>query len=424
MNTPGSYMCTCRDGYTGDGHTCIACQQNMYGPNCTKLCSERKCKFSNSSCDVKAGACDAGCQNGWTGSDCTKDINECLGSNMCGTHALCDNTEGSYICTCQTGFSGNGHNCNDVNECVEQNPCDMNADCNNTVGSYTCACRHGYSGDGKDCADVDECSGQNLCDKNASCTNTDGSYTCECRHGYSGDGNTCEDIDECLIQTMCDTNAHCNNTDGSYTCTCLHGYSEDEKTCAAADTGEPDLTGTIAAVAAGIAVLIILIVIIAVVVIRRRRLAKHEDDGHKEGTDISVPKSKKEIKLDNVYANVGDQPRPSPEGTEMTVEKKATRKTDSIIEEVDEQDNMGADGSEYYNISDFILPEGGVVVSELPRIIENIRNQPGGFETEYKKLLDGFSSSYDESQILENKTKNRYVGYYPCKCIRYQNICW
>ncbi|XP_041357584.1 receptor-type tyrosine-protein phosphatase T-like [Gigantopelta aegis] len=204
------------------------------------------------------------------------------------------------------------------------------------------------------------------------------------------------DIDECLLEKTCATNANCTNTGGSYTCTCLNGYSEDGVTCAAADTGEPDLTGTIAAVAAGIAVLIILIVIIAVIVIRRRLLAKHEDDGHKEGTDISVPKSKKEIK-----------------GTEVTVEKKATRKTDSTIEEVDEQDNIGADGSEYYNISDFILPEGGVVVSELPRIIENIRNQTGGFETEYKKLLDGFSSSYDESQILENKTKNRYVGYYP-----------
>ena len=32
----------------------------------------------------------------------------------------------------------------------------------------------------------------------------------------------------------------------------------------------------------------------------------------------------------------------------------------------------------------------------------------------FQKLSSGFSFSYDESQIPDNKTKNRFQGYYPC----------
>jgi hypothetical protein len=39
----------------------------------------------------------------------------------------------------------------DVNECVTVSPCHTNATCNNTEGSYTCTCDYGYSGDGLSC---------------------------------------------------------------------------------------------------------------------------------------------------------------------------------------------------------------------------------------------------------------------------------
>ena len=39
----------------------------------------------------------------------------------------------------------------DVDECVEQSPCDLNATCTNTPGSYSCSCNEGYSGDGRMC---------------------------------------------------------------------------------------------------------------------------------------------------------------------------------------------------------------------------------------------------------------------------------
>ena len=42
----------------------------------------------------------------------TADVNECTrGMDSCHSHATCHNTPGSYTCTCNTGFTGNGISC-------------------------------------------------------------------------------------------------------------------------------------------------------------------------------------------------------------------------------------------------------------------------------------------------------------------------
>ena len=43
----------------------------------------------------------------------------------------------------------------DIDECAEgTNNCDCNANCNNTVGSFTCTCRSGFTGDGFLCSSL------------------------------------------------------------------------------------------------------------------------------------------------------------------------------------------------------------------------------------------------------------------------------
>ena len=39
----------------------------------------------------------------------------------------------------------------DKDECAMENPCDVNAVCYNTDGSYVCRCNSGFSGYGWDC---------------------------------------------------------------------------------------------------------------------------------------------------------------------------------------------------------------------------------------------------------------------------------
>ena len=47
----------------------------------------------------------------------------------------------------------------DIDECGASSPvCDLNANCSNTRGSYICTCRTGYTGDGKTCqGNSDKC---------------------------------------------------------------------------------------------------------------------------------------------------------------------------------------------------------------------------------------------------------------------------
>ncbi|XP_068705690.1 uncharacterized protein [Montipora foliosa] len=93
----------------------------------------------------------------------------------------------------------------DVDECTASSPvCDLNAFCNNSIGSYNCTCKPGYFGDGKTCKDVDECTAASLsiCHANASCTNTLGSYNCTCKPGYIGDGKTCRRAYGALFTTL------------------------------------------------------------------------------------------------------------------------------------------------------------------------------------------------------------------------------
>ncbi|XP_041357557.1 uncharacterized protein LOC121374520 [Gigantopelta aegis] len=53
----------------------MACELNVkYGPNCNKMCNDRKCATKTSSCDM-IGTCIGGCQAGWKNTDCTEEQN-------------------------------------------------------------------------------------------------------------------------------------------------------------------------------------------------------------------------------------------------------------------------------------------------------------------------------------------------------------
>ncbi|XP_078348538.1 uncharacterized protein LOC144633566 [Oculina patagonica] len=113
----------------------------------------------------------------------------------CKNNATCQAgfTDRDYQCLCIPGFTG--HDCeNDINECTDgTHKCDVKgAVCNNTRGSYNCTCKDGFLGDGLTCTDIDECAnGSYNCDVNAVCSNTQGSYLCMCKDGFYGDGQNC-----------------------------------------------------------------------------------------------------------------------------------------------------------------------------------------------------------------------------------------
>ncbi|KAL1021714.1 hypothetical protein UPYG_G00017080 [Umbra pygmaea] len=155
-------------------------------------------------CEDKKGDFLCHCFTGWTGPNCDKDIDECNNQNGgCGHE--CNNTLGSYHCSCHTGYSLAGrHMCEDVDECQDPVVCGT-ARCVNEDGSYNCLCETGYFYDNetKTCLDVNECE-QSVCEEE--CVNSPGSFRCFCdgRQGkkLSLDLRSCQEITTCVSLTM------------------------------------------------------------------------------------------------------------------------------------------------------------------------------------------------------------------------------
>nr|XP_034312980.1 fibrillin-2 isoform X1 [Crassostrea gigas]XP_034312992.1 fibrillin-2 isoform X1 [Crassostrea gigas] len=244
-NTIGSFKCHCNEDYEGDGVRCFWKNPCTRG---THDCSENARCLAKSDetydCECLVGYKDYAAEKG---RDC-RNRDECRdGSHGCDrntTRATCTDVVGSYKCSCNKGWEGNGFpNCRDRNECIDgSHLCRGKASCVNTLGSYECACPVGYrlTEDGRSCVDINECHEESdNCHSYATCTNTQGSFLCSCNTGFEGSGVLCKDIDECYKRTAnCDAREFCTNTIGSYTCSCKTVFERNEETGKCDDINE------------------------------------------------------------------------------------------------------------------------------------------------------------------------------------------
>uniref|UniRef100_A0A3Q3X3C6 Protein CEGP1 n=1 Tax=Mola mola TaxID=94237 RepID=A0A3Q3X3C6_MOLML len=170
QTTQGSYKCTCKAGFKGDGLHC-------------------------------------------------EDIDECDLEYNGGCVHECNNIPGNYRCTCYDGFNlaHDGHNCLDVDECKFNNGGCQHT-CVNTMGSYECRCKDGFFlSDNQHTCIHRSVEGLNCMNKEHGCAHIcketpKGGVACECRpgfelarnqrgciltcnHGNGGCQHTCEDTD-------------------------------------------------------------------------------------------------------------------------------------------------------------------------------------------------------------------------------------
>ncbi|XP_052721310.1 uncharacterized protein LOC128192563 [Crassostrea angulata] len=274
QNSPGQgYTCACEPGkmLDVDKRTCIDCENGYFGTECSEKCT---CEVENTdTCDKVSGNCS--CRVGWKGMNCSEDIDECsvdANNSVCPDHSNCTNLNGTYLCTCDEGFSMSnnrcivcssttfGQNCGgqctcnfnntrscdkrdgtcycrdgwqgvncteDVLECNKTpNICGNNSVCQETTGSYKCVCKPGYTKSSKGyCENIDECTtGQHNCSIDAKCTDVDGGFNCSCRLGFRGDGHNCTDIDDCNPEP-CQNNGTCTDLINDYQCDCVAGFN-------------------------------------------------------------------------------------------------------------------------------------------------------------------------------------------------------
>ncbi|MBK6580228.1 MAG: hypothetical protein IPG17_29495 [Sandaracinaceae bacterium] len=87
------------------------------------------------------------------GGECI-DNDECERADRCGVGGTCTNEEGAFDCACnetsEPTYPGPG--CRDVDECrYGADRCSAYATCTDVVGSFSCTCETGFQGDGIDC---------------------------------------------------------------------------------------------------------------------------------------------------------------------------------------------------------------------------------------------------------------------------------
>ncbi|XP_077419237.1 signal peptide, CUB and EGF-like domain-containing protein 2 isoform X7 [Vanacampus margaritifer] len=153
------------------------------------------------------------------------------GSDGCHIDAICQTTQGSYKCTCKTGFKGDGQHCEDIDECDLEYNGGCVHECNNIPGNYRCTCYDGFNlaHDGHNCLDVDECKFNNGGCQHT-CVNTMGSYECRCKDGFflSDNQHTC--IHRSVEGLNCMNKEHgcahiCKETPkGGAACECRPGF--------------------------------------------------------------------------------------------------------------------------------------------------------------------------------------------------------
>ncbi|XP_062615400.1 fibrillin-1-like [Saccostrea cucullata] len=240
LDTEGSYRCSCYVGYrlNEDQTTCSECDAPYYGEGCSQMC---QCGAGMDRCDPVQGCV---CLTGWTGSDCSHDVNECIvNQTICGTDKICHNLQGGYRCDCRQGYRKDADRCVDVDECANagSNNCSsLTSVCENKDGGFSCRCKAGYIQKNTfECEDFDECEA-NIDGCTQICNNVNGSYDCDCHFGFSlnDDRQTCSKVqDICLLFPGLNCSYGCKQDSNNQTqgkCFCPEGYilnKSDKSSC-------------------------------------------------------------------------------------------------------------------------------------------------------------------------------------------------
>lgn len=119
--------------------------------------------------------------------------------------------EGSYECSCNPGFEGDGRRCDSVSSCANVS-CTQDAECVENGSEASCRCLPGFRGkprqifawfgtkprfpgDGYSCQPMPNqaCDVSNNCSPYAICSVLPGreDYSCSCHPGFEGDGYQC-----------------------------------------------------------------------------------------------------------------------------------------------------------------------------------------------------------------------------------------
>ncbi|KAJ8248056.1 hypothetical protein GJAV_G00237740 [Gymnothorax javanicus] len=185
------------------------CSEDYEGKNCSRLkdhCRTTSCRVIDS-CTVAVA------------SNSTPEGVRYISSNVCGPHGRCrSQAGGQFTCDCQDGFTGTYCHEN-INDC-EGSPCRNGGTCIDKVNLYQCICADGW--EGVRCEiDIDDCA-SNPCRNRGTCLDVVNDFYCECRNGWKG--KTCHSRDSQCDEATCNNGGTCSDEGDAFKCLCAPGW--------------------------------------------------------------------------------------------------------------------------------------------------------------------------------------------------------
>ncbi|KAE8583490.1 hypothetical protein XENTR_v10020541 [Xenopus tropicalis] len=201
MERVNGYECLCWKGYSGihceiDDNECFE-EPCVNGGLCLELSNQSyygtEPEFNKFSYSQAAGYL-CRCQQGFTGPNCSVNIDECE-SWPCLNGGTCTDLINGFLCNCASGYTGFDCSIN-IDECKDS-PCKNGASCEDGVADYSCICppaaQDGTVWGGKNCSVMLIGCLEHSCQNAAECiplyTGQSHSYTCKCQPGFVG--NNC-----------------------------------------------------------------------------------------------------------------------------------------------------------------------------------------------------------------------------------------
>ena len=207
------FHCSCAPGYTG-----YSCETTIMittdSPDAPTLPPELVIDsfcFNNGSLETDSSSMSTcRCVAGFTGLRCElPDV--CGISRPCSSNARTQrcintrNTSEGFVCACTEGWGGSRCD-DDLDECLRQPSICHAGTCTNVPGDYKCACPLGWTG--RQCSVVSNISchdvgGAGLCGEGGDCVEArqDGGVRCKCHPGY--DGELCQTLGKTTLYQMC-----------------------------------------------------------------------------------------------------------------------------------------------------------------------------------------------------------------------------
>ncbi len=210
MEEGDSFSCLCSSGFTGTD-----CSVNI------NECQGNPCQNEGACVDLTGGFT-CFCAPGFTGSTCDSEINFCS-NDSCSPNGVCNSLSNGFECLCDAGFTGDMCDI-DIDEC-DSNPCLNGGSCIDGIGSFMCLCEPGFTGQFCN-IDINECETLTLpCLNGGLCQNQFGGFSCICPSGFSG--VTCDVQTDFCIDQVCFNGGTCNSGDNIFSCSCPFGWSGD-----------------------------------------------------------------------------------------------------------------------------------------------------------------------------------------------------